>query len=139
MVLFALVTIAYAVVAALPEGPAPATGAWDFANLPGIAWLAVALFALGVLALGMGNGAVFQLIPQRFRNEIGIMTGMVGCAGGLGGFFLPKAMGAAKASTGSFGIGFACFALLSLLGLLGLLLVKTRWRTTWGAASGARI
>jgi NNP family nitrate/nitrite transporter-like MFS transporter len=140
LVLFAAVAGAYAVVAGLPAGPAPVSGtAYSLGQLPGIAWSAVILFSLGVLALGMGNGAVFQLIPQRFRNEIGIMTGLVGCAGGIGGFFLPKALGLAKAATGGFGAGFACFALLALLGLLGLLLVKTRWRTTWGAASGARV
>ena len=45
----------------------------------------VVLFcAMGML--GMGNGAVFQLVPQRFAGRIGIMTGIVGAAGGLGGF-----------------------------------------------------
>jgi NNP family nitrate/nitrite transporter-like MFS transporter len=41
-----------------------------------------ALFVLAMLALGTGNGAVFQLVPQRFRGEIGVMTGLVGMAGG---------------------------------------------------------
>src|SRR5262245_46165088 len=43
-------------------------------------WLALALFMCAMLALGMGNGAVFQLVPQRFRREIGVMTGLVGMA-----------------------------------------------------------
>ena len=46
------------------------------------------LFAVMGL-LGMGNGAVFQLVPQRFPREIGVITGVVGAAGGIGGFFLP--------------------------------------------------
>jgi NNP family nitrate/nitrite transporter-like MFS transporter len=107
--------------------------------MPRIAWISVLLFSIGVLALGMGNGAVFQLIPLRFRQEIGLMTGMVGCAGGIGGFFLAKALGLAKGMTGGFGAGFVFFGLLALLGFLGLAMVKVRWRTTWGAASGARV
>jgi NNP family nitrate/nitrite transporter-like MFS transporter len=43
--------------------------------------------------LGMGNGAVFQLVPQRFRKEIGVMTGLVGMAGGIGGFYLASSLG----------------------------------------------
>ena len=50
--------------------------------------LTLGLFVLAMLTLGVGNGAVFQLVPQRFRKEIGVMTGLVGCAGGVGGFFL---------------------------------------------------
>ncbi|HTD89962.1 MAG TPA: nitrate/nitrite transporter, partial [Burkholderiales bacterium] len=49
-------------------------------------WMALMLFVCAMLALGMGNGAVFQLVPQRFRREIGVMTGLVGMAGGIGGF-----------------------------------------------------
>ena len=51
--------------------------------------------------LGMGNGAVFQLVPQRFAGRMGIITGVVGAAGGLGGFFLPSMLGAAKDATGA--------------------------------------
>jgi MFS transporter, NNP family, nitrate/nitrite transporter len=41
---------------------------------------------------GMGNGTVFQLVPQRFRDRVGLMTGLVGAAGGLGGFLLPNVL-----------------------------------------------
>ena len=124
----------------MPEGPAaPVPAGWTLAQMPGIAWLSVLLFSAGTLALGMGNGAVFQLIPLRFRADVGVMTGMVGCAGGIGGFFLAKTLGTAKAMTGGFGGGFVFFGLLALLGLAGLFMVKARWRTTWGAASGARV
>ena len=97
------------------------------------------LFSVGVLCLGMGNGAVFQLIPQRFKGEIGTMTGLVGCFGGVGGFFLAKALGTSKEMTGDFSVGFLFFSALVLVGLVSLVMVKKRWRTTWGAASGARI
>src|SRR5205823_6072855 len=57
------------------------------ASLPPLAVASVVMFlAMGLL--GMGNGSVFQLVPQRFPKEIGMMTGIVGAAGGLGGFFL---------------------------------------------------
>src|SRR5437868_11980026 len=92
---------------------------------------------IGMLALGLGNGSVFQLVPQRFRKEIGVMTGLVGMAGGIGGFYLASSLGYSKQLTGSYQIGFLIFAALSLVALIGLSAVKTRWRTTWGAANVA--
>jgi MFS transporter, NNP family, nitrate/nitrite transporter len=140
-ILFGVVSLCYFSVATMPEGIAAPAGAagWSLTELPPIAWAAVGLFAIGVLSLGMGNGAVFQLLPQRFRREIGAMTGLVGAGGGFGGFFLAKTLALSKGMTGGFFAGFAFFGVLALLGLLGLLLVKSRWRTTWGAVSGAQI
>lgn len=145
--LFVVVAMAYFVIAFLPEGPRPdlaqlgaaTVGGFALAELPGMAWAAVLVFFLGAMALGMGNGAVFQLVPLRFRGEIGVMTGLVGAAGGVGGFVLAKALGWSHAATGGFAAGFWVFAGLALMGMLGLASVKTRWRTTWGAASGARV
>ena len=102
--------------------------------------MALALFVVAMLALGAGNGAVFQLVPQRFRNEIGVMTGLVGCAGGVGGFYLASSLGLAEHYTGSPQWGFLIFAGLAFAALASLTLVKQRWRMTWGAAlTGARI
>ena len=98
---------------------------------------ALMLFVLAMLALGTGNGSVFQLVPQRFQAEIGVMTGLVGMAGGIGGFYLASSLGVAKQLTGSFSAGFLIFAGLALVALAGLILVKARWRSTW--TSGARI
>ncbi len=105
------------------------------------AWMALIAFMFAMWALGMGNGAVFQLVPQRFRKEIGVMTGMVGMAGGIGGFYLASSLGYSKQMTGSYQLGFLIFAALAMLALVGLTKVKTRWRTTWGAAhlTAARI
>ncbi len=105
------------------------------------AWIALIVFMCAMLALGMGNGAVFQLVPQRFRREIGVMTGLVGMAGGVGGFYLASSLGYSKQLTGSYQTGFFIFAGLAILALVGLTAVKTRWRTTWGAAhlTAARI
>jgi MFS transporter, NNP family, nitrate/nitrite transporter len=102
-------------------------------HLP-MAWMALTSFVVGMLALGMGNGAVFQLVPQRFRSEIGVMTGLVGMTGGLGGFYLASSLGYSKQFTGSYQVGLLVFAALAVLALVGLSSVKTRWRTTWGAA-----
>lgn len=105
------------------------------------AWMALAVFVVAMLALGMGNGAVFQLVPQRFAREIGIMTGLVGMAGGIGGFYLASSLGVSKQMTGGYSSGFIVFALLALVALVGITGVKRRWRTTWGAlaAAGARV
>ncbi len=101
---------------------------------PASVWMALGIFIIGMLALGMGNGAVFQLVPQRFHREIGVMTGLVGMAGGIGGFYLASSLGYSKQLTGSYQIGLLMFAALAFIALIGLTRVKTRWRTTWGAA-----
>ncbi len=101
--------------------------------------LNVAAFFIACGAFGMGNGSVFQLLPQRFGKELGVMTGLVGCGGGLGGFLLANMMGQSKQHTGSYLTGLLVFAGLCLFALVGLSLVKKRWRTTWGAAVAARI
>ncbi|HEV7855542.1 MAG TPA: nitrate/nitrite transporter [Herminiimonas sp.] len=99
------------------------------------ATLAVFVFVLAMLALGTGNGAVFQLVPQRFRKEIGVMTGLVGMAGGIGGFYLASSLGYSKQLTGNYQAGLIVFAALAIVALLGLSAVKNRWRTTWGSAA----
>ncbi len=99
----------------------------------------LALFLLISGSLGMANGAVFQLLPQRFGKDLGVMTGLVGCGGGVGGFYLATSLGYGKAATGSYSIGFLAFAAMCVLAIIGLALVKTRWRTTWGALTEARI
>jgi len=145
--LFVVVALCYATIAFLPEGLAPEAAqmatakiaGWSVRDMPAIAWGSTAIFFFGAMALGMGNGAVFQLVPLRFRGEIGVMSGLVGAAGGVGGFFLAKSLGISWAAYHSFGPGFSLFAGLPLLGLVGLFMVKRRWRTTWGAVSGARV
>jgi NNP family nitrate/nitrite transporter-like MFS transporter len=74
--------------------------------------------ALGCAAmLGAGNGAVFKLVPEYFPKETGTVTGLVGAAGGLGGFFPPLVLGVIRGQTGSYTLGFVFlsgFALLCL-------------------------
>ena len=100
-------------------------------------FLALPVFELGMLCLGMGNGAVFQLVPQRFRNEIGVMTGVIGMTGGIGGFYLASSLGFSKQYTGGYGLGFLVFAMLAAAALVGITVVRGRWRTTWSQLYGS--
>jgi len=102
-------------------------------------FLAIFILFLIMANLGMANGAVFQLVPQRFGKDIGIMTGIIGCAGGLGGTALIKTLGWSKGAFDGYTTGFLIFALVVVVALIGLSLVKTRWRTTWGLVAGGRI
>jgi MFS transporter, NNP family, nitrate/nitrite transporter len=86
------------------------------------------LFA-AMSVLGMGNGAVFQLVPQRFSREIGVTTGIIGAAGGFGGFLLPTVLGALKQATGSFSGGFLAFALAGCFGgAIALVYASRGWQ-----------
>nr|WP_321268318.1 MFS transporter [uncultured Sulfurimonas sp.] len=102
-------------------------------------WFAILVLFLIMANLGMANGAVFQLVPQRFGKDIGIMTGIIGAAGGLGGTALIKTLGWSKGAFDGYSAGFMIFATVVLVALMGISLVKTRWRTTWGVAAGGRI
>jgi NNP family nitrate/nitrite transporter-like MFS transporter len=90
--------------------------------------------AMGLL--GMGNGAVFQLVPQRFPREIGVITGLVGAAGGLGGFLLPTVLGGLKQLTDSYSGGFLAFAVAAALGSATLMAVGRGWERTFLGKGG---
>ena len=78
--------------------------------------------ALGAAALlGLGNGAVFKLVPQYFPRQTGTITGLVGAAGGLGGFFPPLALGVFRDLTGSYAVGFTLLAAFAIGCLVVLL------------------
>ena len=87
-------------------------------------------------AMGMGNGSVFQLIPQRFQSQIGVMTGLVGAAGGVGGYYLAQAMGTLHDSTGTYGSGFFAYAGIALVAVVVLRLVAPGWQSSWLGAGG---
>jgi MFS transporter, NNP family, nitrate/nitrite transporter len=80
------------------------------------------------IALGLGTGAVFKLVPEWFPDRVGSVTGVVGAAGGLGGFFPPLVMGIVKSATGGYALGFVLMALVALacLVVLGALHVPSR-------------
>lgn len=76
-------------------------------------------FTIGALgmaaAIGLGNGAVFKLVPEYFPQSVGAVTGLVGAAGGLGGFFPPLVLGAIRQATGTFTLGFVLLAVFALI------------------------
>ena len=97
------------------------------ATLPGLGVTVLLLFcALG--ALGMGNGAVFGLVPELFPTRIGSITGLVGAAGGVGGFLLPFALGSLAGVMGSYTPGFACIAAATAGAAMCAVRVERSWR-----------
>jgi NNP family nitrate/nitrite transporter-like MFS transporter len=98
--------------------------------------MTAAVFIIGMAFLGLGNGSVFQLVPQCFRSEIGVATGLVGAFGGLGGFLLPILMGSIKQVSGSYAVGWmvlAVIAIIALVVLRALVALRDGWRTSWAA------
>ncbi len=72
--------------------------------------------------LGAGNGAVFKLVPTEFPHDAGAAAGIVGAAGGLGGFFPPLLMGVVKDHFGTYTWGF-----IGLLIFTGASLLLAVW------------
>jgi len=125
----------YRMLLALLAGAAICLGA--VATLPTVT-IAVLLLVLTMGMLGMGNGAVFQLVPQRFPERVGLITGLVGAAGGVGGFLLPNVLGSLKGATGSFGPGLAICAAAIGVGAVALFALGPVWRRTWKVESALR-
>lgn len=82
-----------------------------------LAWPAIVPFTVGALGsaalLGIGNGAVFKLVPEYFPAETGTVTGLVGALGGLGGFFPPLVLGFFRDRVGALWPGFVLLAATS--------------------------
>jgi len=106
-------------------------------TLPAIAAM-FAVLVTAMVCLGLGNGAVFQLVPQCFRRQIGIATGVVGAVGGLGGFVLPTMLGQFKQHTDSYAAGFVVLGAVALVALTLLRVLMARsegWQTSWRVAA----
>jgi NNP family nitrate/nitrite transporter-like MFS transporter len=99
----------------------------------GFAWLmpplagGIALLIALYVGFGLGNGATFQLVPHRWRGKTGVMTGIIGAAGGIGGFYLPVIMAMAKESTGSYQLGFATFGVLAAVAFVIVAALHRQW------------
>ncbi len=111
-----------------------ATGA--AALLPPNPWVMVAILVVCFSAMGAGNGAVFQLVPLRFRTSTAVAGSLVGEIGALAGGFLPNAMGMGKQHFGSFAPGFLSGTVLAVLVLIALVLVTKKWTSTWVGHGG---
>lgn len=99
------------------------------ATLPPLLPAAILLVATMGL-LGIGNGTVFQIVPQRFRDEIGVATGLVGAAGGLGGFLLPILFGLGREAMGSEATGFLALG-AAALAFAAVIAIRREWRASW--------
>jgi NNP family nitrate/nitrite transporter-like MFS transporter len=95
---------------------------WVFGGVAGfsllLAWPSMIPFTVGALGcaalLGLGNGAVFKLVPERFPRDTGTVTGLVGALGGLGGFFPPLLLGVFRDQFGTLWPGFVLLSLTAL-------------------------
>lgn len=87
----------------------------------------MALISALYVCFGLGNGATFQLVPHRWKGKTGVMTGIIGAAGGIGGFYLPVVMGIARESTGSYQWGFVTFGVLAAAAFGFVLLLQRQW------------
>jgi NNP family nitrate/nitrite transporter-like MFS transporter len=95
---------------------------------------AASILIAGMVCLGLGNGAVFQVVPLRFPRGLGAVTGLVGALGGVGGFFLPTLLGTVKQASGSFGPAFLVLAALAGTAAVALRLLV--WsRQSWPSTS----
>lgn len=98
----------------------------------------VTLGALGMAAaIGLGNGAVFKLVPEYFPDAVSSVTGLVGAAGGLGGFFPPLVLGMVKQLTGGYGLGFGLLSAFALA-CLAVLVAGERGSPARAAVATAR-
>lgn len=87
----------------------------------------VFLFLL-MACFGLGNGVVFQLVPQRYPAQMGIVTGIVGACGGVGGFFLPSLLGVMRDLTGTYAAGLGVLAVIVAVALWTMVIVGKRWK-----------
>jgi NNP family nitrate/nitrite transporter-like MFS transporter len=106
------------------------------ATLPADPWVMVLILVACFAAMGAGNGAVFQLVPLRFKSTTAVAGSLIGEIGALAGGFLPNAMGIGKQTVGSFAPGFLAGTVLTVLVLIALKLVARQWTTTWVGAGG---
>ena len=119
----------------------------SFAILPVMALIlsfqpGIVLFTVGALSsavlFGLGNGAVFKLVAEYYPGKTGTVTGVVGAAGGLGGFFPPLVLGVVQDATGSYAIGFVLLAVFAIGCLLvNLSYLGRRRRTSVTTTKGA--
>jgi MFS transporter, NNP family, nitrate/nitrite transporter len=78
---------------------------------PGLVPVATTAFLTMAAALGAGSGATFALVARRApATMVGSVTGVVGAAGGLGGFVPPLVMGTVYGGFADYGLGLALLA-----------------------------
>lgn len=95
-------------------------------SLPSLPW-AVGLLVMTIAVMGFGNGVIFQIVSEWFPKDIGLASGLVGAAGGIGGFLVPIGFGLLRESTGTFVFGFMGLAVVSVAAAMTVA-PALRWR-----------
>lgn len=109
-------------------------GALGQSTIPALMPLSTICFLAMAAALGAGSGATFALVAKVAPPDmVGSVTGVVGAAGGLGGFVPPLLMGVIYGATGSYAIG---FILLAVVAGLVLIFLVTKIRSVYAATTG---
>ena len=101
------------------------------ASITGVGWLppltwSVFFLMTALIAMGFGNGVVFQVVSDRFAKQIGLAAGVIGAAGGIGGFFLPLGLGGLKDLTGTYASGLWLFAAGAVGAAVSTIIVRSR-------------
>jgi NNP family nitrate/nitrite transporter-like MFS transporter len=105
---------------------------------PGLGLFRLAVLTTAVL-LGVGNGAVFKLVAAYYPGKTGAVTGVVGAAGGLGGFFPPLVLGVVRDATGAYTLGFIFLAIFAIGCLLVNVLFVRRRQPVVGVPTEGRV
>jgi NNP family nitrate/nitrite transporter-like MFS transporter len=84
-------------------------------------WFTLVMFSMGI-AFAIGKASVFKYISDEYPENIGAVSGVVGMAGGLGGFLLPILFGALLDFTG---VRTSCFMLM--FGVVWVSLIWMYW------------
>lgn len=105
------------------------------ASMIGVGWLpptpwSVLFLMTALTFMGFGNGVVFQVVSDRFPKQIGLASGVIGAAGGLGGFFLPLWLGGLKDLTGTYATGLWLFAAVAIGAAVSTMIVRSRESVT---------
>lgn len=94
-------------------------------ELPPVGW-AVSLLVGAIATMGFGNGVIFQVVSERFSKQIGLASGIIGAAGGFGGFLLPVWLGGLKDLSGSYRTGLWLFGAVAVAAAVSVALTMRR-------------
>ena len=96
----------------------------------------VILLVLCFMMVGMGNGALFQLVPLRWPATAAVAGSMIGEIGALGGVILPFSLTYSSTHYKTYAYGFIAYAVLAALVLIALRIVQGYWVGKWIAPGG---
>ncbi len=96
----------------------------------------IVIFIIIFIALGLGNGATFQLVPLRWPATTAIAMSLIGEIGALGGGMLPNIFGSSKQYFGTYGYGFLVGGGLAIVMAFAYLMIRKQWTGKWIGKGG---